>query len=1092
MADLHYQLDGQPCAAEVFYRVACDPARHVVVEACAGAGKTWILVARMARALWLGAAPDSILAITFTKKAAGEMRQRLLEVLQVWAAADDERLRAELALRGLLDVDEAGLARARGLYDLLLHSDRAVQVRTFHSWFAQLLRNAPLEVFRQLDLPAQHELLEDDSAASLEAWPRFLAAVHRDAGLMTDYQGAVMAIGRSNTQEALMSALARRAELRLADAAGVLDQSVQTVAQVVPRFAAWSLGQDPLQAVPAFTQALWDAARALGQQGKTEVSVRNGQALEQALSASDVLTVEAVLRTKTGTPRAKGLGSHAPELLEAAQAWMDDWRDAQHQAQCLVHQGRMVRLSRVLMATYADLKRQRGWVDMNDLEAAASHLLSDGQVAAWIQQRLDQRVQHLLVDEFQDTNPLQWQALRAWLEGYAGAGGGGQGLRAFIVGDPKQSIYRFRRADPRVFAQAKDFAQVALGAQVLSCDHTRRCAQAVVQACNAVMAAIPRAGETAVTYREHSSASAAAGQVARLPLVVAEANEDVNDEVPEAVWRDSLTQPRDVAKSTAAAQEAEVLADWLHAQIATGAFAVRDVMVLARRNARLGLLHAALNQRGVPSAFAEKTPMIDAPVVADVVALLDAATAHGHDLSLARALKSPMFGATDEELMALARARQALGSVAWWSVLSSQAALEVVPRGMDRETWCARVQAWAQDLQTLDQRLRQWPVHDVLVWWFEHIQIHARYAAAMPLALQASTRAQLSAVLAHSQNLASGRFITPYDLVRDLMAADREVAWPVPAEAVRMMTVHGAKGLEAKVVVLMDTHAPPQRAQSMSVLLDWPLSEAHPSRVLFVQREQSPPLCARDVLDRETLARDAEDANLLYVAMTRAEEMLWISGHDARGDTSQSWYQRLSDAGVQEQAPSLALPDASPSLGAATQVCISVMPGPLAQGVARGWTPPSEEDETARVGQAMHALLQWHVAGQSWSESSLNSVRVSYLLSDEAWARAQDLAQAIATGEGAWAWDPAVIDTAHVEIDLAVGGALLRLDRVVRRRDTGAWWVLDFKSHHLPAEHVEWVAQVRRYAAAWQRAHPETPVHAALLGGDGRFWPIDV
>ena len=1086
MADWHYQADGQPCTAEHFYALTCDPQRHAVVEACAGAGKTWILVARMARALWLGAEPDSILAITFTKKAAGEMRQRLLDLLQDWARCDDASLTRELALRGLNSVDAAGLQRARDLYRQLLRSDRAVQVRTFHSWFAQLLRHAPLEVFRQLQLPAQHELIEDDSLAKQEAWPRFLAAVYRDDDLLADYQGAVTAIGRSATQEALMTALSRRSELQMADAAGVLERSVQPVAAVVPRMASWSWGQNPLLVVPELAEALWAAARALGQHGKTDVSVRNGQALEMALSRQDMADIVNVLRTKTGTPRAKGLGSHQAEAVDAAQAWLDDWRDAQHQAQCWAHQGRMVRLSRQLMATYADLKRQRSWVDMNDLEAAASHLLADGQVAAWIQQRLDQRVQHLLVDEFQDTNPLQWHALRAWLEGYAGAGGGGQGLRAFIVGDPKQSIYRFRRADPRVFAQAKAFAQAALGAPVLSCDHTRRCAQAVVQACNAVMAAVPRMGETAVVYREHSTASPHLGQVARLPLVQAEPAAASSD----APWRETLTQPRDVAKSSAAALEAQAVADWLHDQIAAGAFAAHEVMVLARRNARLGLLHSALNRRGVPSAFAEKTPMIDAPVVADLVALLDAATSHGHDLSLARALKSPMFGASDDELMAIARARRVLGQVSWWSVLRSEAVRAENPQGAEPALWQARVQAWATDLQVLDARLRQWPVHDVLVWWYEHIQIHARYAAVMPLALQASTRAQLSAVLAHSQNLNSGRFVTPYALVRDLMSAAREVAWPVPAEAVRMMTVHGAKGLEAKVLVLMDAHAPPQRAQSMGVMLDWPLGQSHPARVVFVQREQHPPLCARDLLERENLAKAAEDANLLYVAMTRAEHALWVSGHEAKGDTSESWYQRLTDAGVPESQPEPPAPAHTVESPGAGLVLVPRLPTEVVNATPPTWAPNAEDDEAARVGQAMHALLQWHVPGQAPSVSRLRQLASSLALSADAIERASALAQVIAHGEGAWAWDPALITIAHAEIELASGGQLMRLDRVVQRRDTGAWWVLDFKSHHQPADHPEWLAQVKAYARAWARAHPGEEVCAALLGGDGRLWPV--
>jgi ATP-dependent helicase/nuclease subunit A len=1104
MLDSPYQIDGRSCTPQAFYDLACDPTRHAVVEACAGAGKTWMLVARMARALLLGAEPDGILAITFTKKAAAEMRQRLLGLLQQWAELDDEGLRQELALRGLARADAALLGAARGLYAKVLHSERAIQVRTFHSWFAQLLRHAPMEVFRQLELPAQHELLEDDAPACAAAWPLFLAQVQADAALLADYQAAVAALGRASCQEALMTALARRAELSRADEAGVLAQSLAPVAQVAPRFAAWSPGESPWQQVPAFEQALWAAAQALGRHSKSDASVRNGEALARALSDGDWRAAGAVLRTQTGAPRSRGLSTAEPEVMAQAQAWWEEWADALHQSRCLAHQARMLRLSKALMATYTALKRQRAWVDMNDLEAAATHLLADGAIAAWVQQRLDQRVQQLLIDEFQDTNPVQWHALRAWLAAYAGAGGGGQDLRVFIVGDPKQSIYRFRRADPRVFAQAREFLREALGAHALSCDHTRRCAIGVVQACNAVMATRPREGETAVDYRPHSTASTEPGWVARLPLVQAAAPEVGEAQV---AWRDSLTQPRDVARFSAAAQEAQALAAWLATQIKAGRWRPQDVMVLARTNARLASLHEALNNLGVASAFAEKTAMAAAPVVADVAALIDAATAHSHDLSLARALKSPMFGASDEVLMALARAQaQQPKDTSWWATLQSPEVLQVLPRDWDAEVWAATAQAWAADWRALAERLQQWPVHDVLVWWFEHRQVAQAYARAVPAALQASVRAQLSAVLAHSQSLGSGRFITPYAWVRDLRSPEREVAWPVPQEAVRLLTIHGAKGLESKVVVLMDSHAPPKRAQGMNVLFDWPLTQDHPQRVVFVMREKAPPLCARELLAREQLARQAEDSNLLYVAMTRAEHELWFSAHDSGREASASWYQAATEAdlplwtgddgALASETPN-ALRDAGPI--STPQVKVKSLPhwpglrrpsGRMAadlQALPTQGSPVS--DEASRLGQALHLLLQWADGGELASPAARATVQVTHGLSADQLDAVCAMAQAIRHGEAAWAWD--AVSEGHAELDLAWQGRLLRLDRVVRHRDTGVWWVLDFKANTQPTQSPEWCAQVRDYAQAWAAAHPGEAVRAALVGGDGRCWPLE-
>ncbi len=135
----------------------------------------------------------------------------------------------------------------------------------------------------------------------------------------------------------------------------------------------------------------------------------------------------------------------------------------------------MARLTRVLIAQFTALKRERGWVDMNDVERAALLMLADPVPAGWVQERLDARIRHLMIDEFQDTNPLQWQALYAWLIGYSGAG---TAPSVFLVGDPKQSIYRFRRAEPQVFRAAQAFVVHGLGGDLLSCDHTRRNAEA--------------------------------------------------------------------------------------------------------------------------------------------------------------------------------------------------------------------------------------------------------------------------------------------------------------------------------------------------------------------------------------------------------------------------------------------------------------------------------------------------------------------------------------------------------------------------------------------------------------------------------------
>ena len=166
-----FELNGVAVEREHFYAIACDPTRSVAVEACAGAGKTWMLVSRMVRALVAGSSPQNILAITFTKKAAGEMRQRLHEWLVQFACASDATLREELRHRGCLIVpDDAQIATLRALRRDLLRAGRPVQIRTFHSWFAALLRSAPLSALQDLGFPMHYELLDSDDKAVARTW----------------------------------------------------------------------------------------------------------------------------------------------------------------------------------------------------------------------------------------------------------------------------------------------------------------------------------------------------------------------------------------------------------------------------------------------------------------------------------------------------------------------------------------------------------------------------------------------------------------------------------------------------------------------------------------------------------------------------------------------------------------------------------------------------------------------------------------------------------------------------------------------------------------------------------------------------------
>ncbi len=1097
-----YQINGAPVSREAFYALACDPARSIAVEACAGAGKTWMLVSRILRALLDGCAPQDILAITFTKKAAGEMRKRLGEELRRWADLSDAELVDVLQQRGLSVADaQRCVAEARSLHARVTALGRPVQVRTFHSWFAALLRGAPLSVLQELQLPVQYELLEDDTQAVEQVWPRFYGALASSAPDRQDFVDAVSTHGRFQTQQALRKALQKRVEFALADAAGVVQTSVDAMAEQFPEFAGFD---DPLQWLVdhAPTRSLLSgAAIALGRASAVTFAAK-GVELEKALTGLNGAGVMDALLTQKNEPRKFSDKLAGIEQVRAAQEIAVRVLAARAQHQAWLHHQRMARLTRVLLTSFAALKHERGWVDMNDVESAARRLLGDAELSGWLQQRLDARVRHVLIDEFQDTNPLQWQALYGWLSAYAGAGPG-EAPCVFLVGDPKQSIYRFRRAEPQVFKAAQAFVVQGLAGALLSCDHTRRCAPAVVDALNSAMLAAVQAGDYSSDFREHTTESHEAGEVVALPQVPRSARERDGGADTDVTWRDSLTTPRVLLEDTMSALEARQAADWIAAEIASGRLSADGLMVLARRRERLAWMFEALRERGIASEQPEKLDLCDAPAVQDVVALLDALVSTRHDLSLARALKSPLFGWSDDALAWLARLQQHWtvrpGADAkpvkpsWWAVLQRFADLPAhektavppvpEPLAQDFTATAARLLRYRQWVQSL-------PPHDALSAIYGDGDVLARFAQAVPASQRAGVLAQLRDLLANALAQDGGRFLTPYRFVRALKAGGIKATPTHNSGAVRLLTIHGAKGLEADTVLMLDTDTGSSRPESMGVLIDWPGEAPVPKRFVFLASEKNPPACAASALALEQQARSLEELNALYVALTRAESRLVISSFEphARGNAS-TWYERLLPLTQPLETP----PEAAGCKSAeSTTDTFSLLALPALTHAAppTAAEPAPADDERTRIGLALHRLLQWHptpARGFDWTSAHTQAVAREFALSPEQATQAQTMARRIVQGEAAWAWDGAVVDTAGNEVEIFHGGELLRLDRLVRRTDTGAWWVLDFKSAEHPEQQPELLTQMRRYAQAVQAARPGAAVRLAFINLHGRL-----
>ena len=1074
-----YAIDGRPVQRPAFYAAACDPARSVVVEACAGAGKTWMLVSRILRALLTGAQPHEILAITFTRKAAGEMRARLDEWLREFASpacGDSERVTA-LRERGLDDAQARALAPAlAGLHERLLRGGRTVEVRTFHAWFSQLLRAAPLELLAELGLQPDMELIEDAADHRPEVYRRFHAAVLAEPALRSDYDVLVRERGRTQLRKWLDAAWDKRVEIELADAAGRLDESVPPARTCSAEFAGFEHPAQRLLSAPA--QSMLGAVAAALMTHKGVVCRKRGALLNQALALTEPLprlaAARAALFTQKGDLRknldARGLPEAAALLHEIERASMQQTAHEEHR--------RMVRLARALLAEFAAYKRSRGLADMADLERCAFALLADATLAGWVQERLDTRVRHLLIDEFQDTSPLQWHALHAWLSGYAGAGGGASGQRppgVFIVGDPKQSIYRFRRAEPRVFDAARDFVVQGLGGSVLACDHTRRNAPEVLAAVNEVFDAAQRHGEFS-GFRPHTTeiAAVAAAGVLALPRVPRPPKSDKAEHPDDhAEWRDSLTAPRHEPDEVLREQEAQQVALAIEALIATRQTAPDDIMVLCRKRESLRLVAQALAARHVPFAAAEDFSLLDAPEARDLVALLDVLVSPQHRLSLAHALRSPVFGAADDDLVALAVASAAHGD--WWRALCE---LEHPSAALRRaQELLPRWQAAAGRL----------PPHDVLDLIVDQGQVRERVAAAVPAERCAAALGAIDAVLHQALTLDGARYATPYNFVRALKRRTIRVPAAMQPGAVQLLTVHGAKGLEADVVFVMDSEPEPQAAETATLLVDWPVESEHPLQCAFVYSEAQCPPSLSGLLERERAARAREELNGLYVAMSRARTRLVFSATEPfRPPERASWWARVEGCAapwlpVPVDAAAVRSPPAQPSLASL----------PLWQGrrAELGAASISGDGEASRLGQAVHRVLEWAAAPSRGAP-----VELSELAASAALEFAVDDVEVARLAGRIWA-SPACrrffggtgLRWAGNEVPVGEADQVLRIDRLVELEEDGqrCWWVLDYKLQHAPQALAAYREQLLRYRSAVQRLQPGDSVRCAFITGAG-------
>lgn len=1142
-----YEVDGKTVEAAEFTRAACDPRHSVVVEACAGSGKTWLLVARMLRLLLAGAQAPELLAITFTRKAAQEMRERLMELLHELALASAEQAAALLRERGVAESEMARLLPlARSLYERILSSEQSLSIDTFHSWFARLLKIAPLAS----GVPHGYTLTEKNGELLDEAYRRFMQRVGQDDG--AQIKAALLdlyeLVGDFNARQLLDAFIDKRAEWwaatqhdRAAEEEG--ENGIATPLRWLEQLCGDDARRDArltLWETPALCARISQIAVLLGQGGAANKT--RAVAIESALSSAPSLEAFEALYSQfvddKDKPRKNGkvkslvaaISQHVGLADEAALAAFEDEFNAVG-ASLRALQGRskeklvmqlnraVFRAGQAYLDCYQEVKAEQRVLDFADLEWQAYRLLNDEASAAYLQTRLDARYRHILLDEFQDTNPLQWSIVRSWLRAY---GGDAAQPSVFVVGDPKQSIYRFRRAEPRVFVAARELLR-AQGAAILRANQTRRNASAVVDVLNDafVIGGNP-------LFARQTTLGLQGGEVWQLPLVrqddgadnvnAEEGSEQAlerNDE-PVIAWRNPLTTPRGEEEDARRLLEGQALAQALlkaYREVAvvdgkaSRAMRWSDIMLLVRKRTHLAAYESALRAAGIPFISDKRGGLLESLEIADLIALLTFLITPNDTRALAHVLKSPIIGAADEDLVQIAR-RAAQGDGAhWWAHLQAMQQEGQASAALVRAV--NLLQRWLDSAPHL-------PVHDLLDGILHQGDLVARYAQHASPLTRSQTLGNIAAFVELSLNMDAGRYPSLPKFIDALRVLQRsaggdapdEASVDVSADAVRILTVHSAKGLEAPVVAILDANHSDSVEDNLGILCEWPQDQDAPTHLSAFGRRSERGMAREKLFQEEEDLRRQEDWNLLYVAVTRAKQLLLVSGvaglrgAGAAGLVEGSWYQRL----FASQAPVRRLDDemvdgadAAPLQETFTLPLFSPRPLPPslfgsdaddAQNAPLAIADDGTLSSSAAIdeGVALHALLERMTHANAWPLQLPDAGALVRWLGISA-----EMAQVVHAQAGVVLaqpqlerfFNPALHRWARNEMEIVAAGNVMRLDRVVMFDDEV--WVLDYKRRLLDSERSDYAAQLARYRSALMSVFSDRRIRSALITADGEL-----
>ncbi len=1117
-------------------RLASDPNASVWVSANAGSGKTHVLAQRVVRLLLQGAPPSKILCLTFTKAAAANMASRVFNTLASWTRLDEAKLSEAIAATGAPAPTARDRIEARKLFARTVETPGGLKIQTIHAFCERVLHLFPFEAnvpsrFEVADEMAQAELLQRARRATLDE------ARRDQEGLGASLERVAETCSGSAFESLVGEAMELRALLR-SQWPQDHEASLREALQLAPGRCVASIKGEMIG--DGLSSKRWSELAAFLESPAAKISDKKKAALFREAAAhraagdhDDCLDrYLALFFNKDGEKLkkllTKGLGASRPDISEemlSEQERLDRLRDELKAAGAVERTLALTCLTDAIFERYEAIKSVRGVLDFDDLVGKTLSLL-DRSEAAWVLYKLDAGIDHILVDEAQDTSAAQWRILERLTGEFAVGEGRAQNRRTFFaVGDEKQSIFSFQGAAPHMFdemrrafsnrfeAAKETFAHVRLTQSFRSAPH-------VLAAVDKVFAPPEHQSglvTTAETWMAHEALKEKlAGHVEIWPPVAAAASPLARD------WRLPLdildeADPANVVAQRVAQRIARLIAgdsaELVHDGAANALRKIRagDILVLVRtRGPFFDAVIRALKQNGVPVAGADRLKLAEHIAVLDLIAAGRAALLPEDDLTLAAVLKSPLIGLDDDDLLEVAPRRP--GSL--FAALGAAPGAKFAAARQKIDCWRARAAE------------RPFSFYSSLLG-----EDGGRRAIAARLGPEAADAIDefLRLALEHETESAPSLqgFLCEFEASERQIKRDMETG----ADVVRVMTVHAAKGLEAKVVFLPDTCGAPSHQHEPDVFV---LPAGPSGAVAAAWSPRKGDDCTAIANARETARKASRDEyrRLLYVALTRAEERLYIAGFYGVRKEDDCWAQMIEatlcadreieeapafwDAGERVRilrplsAPaSVAAPAARPQpppaaapdwlfrrIDATTEPPAPVRPSSAlnAAGRWRAPAPASARGVALRLGGLTHVLLQYLPDLPAPQRENAGRVFLE--------ARAADLDLATRTGLVAAALsvieapELAALFGPQSKAEVAVAGTVFlprggsieiagRIDRLGLA--DGEALIADFKTGACPTAELPpaYVAQMALYRAALAPLWPEKRARLLLIWTEG-------